>query len=220
MLFVDRENNRGANLFLCETEDDLRQIDAALNETTPAAGWGARTSVEMYEVMLDEVPAARATPSGCGYASVMDSARTARASKFARRTSDATDPLSASRKRRQEEMAGRSARLLLRSSTRRQATRSRGEAKFALPTHTADVTNHARCTRSELLEPACKRARGATADKTLAARPERACVARPCRRSHPGRRRSARPGRNRPALRDRPRAFGLGSGGADGSRRR
>ena len=24
MLFVDRENNRGANLFLCETEDDLR----------------------------------------------------------------------------------------------------------------------------------------------------------------------------------------------------
>ena len=44
MLFVDRENNRGANLFLCETEDDLRRIDAALNETTPAAGRGARTS--------------------------------------------------------------------------------------------------------------------------------------------------------------------------------
>jgi hypothetical protein len=54
MLFVDRENNRGANLFLCETEEDLRRIDAALNETTPAAGRGARTSVEMYEVLLDE----------------------------------------------------------------------------------------------------------------------------------------------------------------------
>ena len=54
MLFVDRESNRGANLFLCETEDDLRRIDAALNETTPAAGRGARTSVEMYEVLLDE----------------------------------------------------------------------------------------------------------------------------------------------------------------------
>ena len=54
MLFVDRENNRGANLFLCETEDDLRRIDAALNETTPAAGRGARTSVDMYEVLLDE----------------------------------------------------------------------------------------------------------------------------------------------------------------------
>ena len=56
MLFVDRENNRGANLFLCETEDDLRRIDAALNETTPAAGRGARTSVEMYEVLMDEEP--------------------------------------------------------------------------------------------------------------------------------------------------------------------
>ena len=54
MLFVDRENNRGANLVLCDTEDDLRRIDAALNETTPAAGRGARTSVEMFEVLLDE----------------------------------------------------------------------------------------------------------------------------------------------------------------------
>jgi len=54
MLFVDRESNRGANLFLCETEDDLRRIDAALNETTAAAGRGARTAVEMYEVLLDE----------------------------------------------------------------------------------------------------------------------------------------------------------------------
>jgi hypothetical protein len=53
MLFVDRESNRGANLFLCETEEDLRRIDAALNATTPAAGRGARTSVEMYEVLLD-----------------------------------------------------------------------------------------------------------------------------------------------------------------------
>jgi hypothetical protein len=54
MLFVDRETNRGANLVLCETEDDLRRIDAALDETTPAAGRGGRTSVEMYEVLLDE----------------------------------------------------------------------------------------------------------------------------------------------------------------------
>ncbi len=54
MLLVDRENNRGANLFLCETEEDLRRVDAALNEVTPAAGRGARTSVEMYEVLLDE----------------------------------------------------------------------------------------------------------------------------------------------------------------------
>jgi hypothetical protein len=56
MLLVDRERNRGANLILCETEDDLRRADAALNEMTPAGGRGARTSVEMYEVLLDEEP--------------------------------------------------------------------------------------------------------------------------------------------------------------------
>ena len=54
MLLVDRERNRGANLILCETEDDLRRVDAALNAMTPAAGRGARASVEMFEVLLDE----------------------------------------------------------------------------------------------------------------------------------------------------------------------
>ena len=56
MLLVDREGNRGANLILCETEDDLRRTDAAMNDVTPASGRGARTSVEMYEVVLDEQP--------------------------------------------------------------------------------------------------------------------------------------------------------------------
>ena len=56
MLLVDREGNRGANLVLCETQDDLRRVDAALNAVTPASGRGARTSVEMYEVLLDEKP--------------------------------------------------------------------------------------------------------------------------------------------------------------------
>jgi hypothetical protein len=56
MLFVDRDGNRGANLILCETEDDLRRVDAALNQMTPAPGRGARTSVEMFEVVLDEEP--------------------------------------------------------------------------------------------------------------------------------------------------------------------
>jgi hypothetical protein len=56
MLLVDREGNRGANLIVCETEDDLRRTDAAMNEITPASGRGARTSVEMYEVVLDEEP--------------------------------------------------------------------------------------------------------------------------------------------------------------------
>ncbi len=56
MLLVDREGNRGANLILCETEDDLRRVNDAMNEITPATGRGARTSVEMYEVLLDEEP--------------------------------------------------------------------------------------------------------------------------------------------------------------------
>lgn len=58
MLLVDRESNRGANVVVCETEDDLRRADAALNAVTPASGRGARTSVEMYEVVLDEKPSA------------------------------------------------------------------------------------------------------------------------------------------------------------------
>ncbi len=57
MLLVDRETNRGAHLVFCETEDALRQADSALNQMTPASGRGARTSVEMYEVALDERPA-------------------------------------------------------------------------------------------------------------------------------------------------------------------
>ena len=56
MLLVDREGNRGANLILWETEDELRRTDTAMNEITPASGRGARTSVEMYEVVLDEEP--------------------------------------------------------------------------------------------------------------------------------------------------------------------
>src|SRR5450759_2303983 len=56
MLLVYREGNRGSNLVLCETEDDLLLFDASLFEVTPASGRGARTSVEMYEVVLDEKP--------------------------------------------------------------------------------------------------------------------------------------------------------------------
>ncbi len=56
MLLVDRASGRGANMILCETEDDMRRTDAALNSITPAGGRGARTSVEIYEVLMDEAP--------------------------------------------------------------------------------------------------------------------------------------------------------------------
>jgi hypothetical protein len=56
VLLVDRENNRGANLIFCETDDDLRRADEALNQMSPVGGRGPRTSVEMYEVAFDERP--------------------------------------------------------------------------------------------------------------------------------------------------------------------
>jgi hypothetical protein len=53
LMLVDRENGRGANLMFCETEDDLRRVDEYMNSMTPVTGAGRRTSVEMYEVVLD-----------------------------------------------------------------------------------------------------------------------------------------------------------------------
>lgn len=56
LILADREHNRGANLILCDSEADLRRVDAAMNAMTPAGGRGDRRSVEMYEVLLDEQP--------------------------------------------------------------------------------------------------------------------------------------------------------------------
>ena len=53
MMLVDRENGRGAGLFFCDTEDDLRKVDELLNNATPPPGSGQRTSVQMYEVAVD-----------------------------------------------------------------------------------------------------------------------------------------------------------------------
>lgn len=57
MMLVDRENNRGAGVIFCETEEDLRRVDQAMNEMSPPPGAGTRTSVEVYEVAVDEQPA-------------------------------------------------------------------------------------------------------------------------------------------------------------------
>lgn len=56
MMLVDRENGRGAGVIFCETEEDLRRIDKAMNEMSPPPGAGTRASVEIYEVALDESP--------------------------------------------------------------------------------------------------------------------------------------------------------------------
>jgi hypothetical protein len=56
MMLVDRENGRGASVIFCETEDDLRRVDEGMNQMAPAPGGGSRSSVEMYEVAVDEQP--------------------------------------------------------------------------------------------------------------------------------------------------------------------
>ena len=57
MMLVDRENDRGASVIFCDTEDDLRRVEEGMNQMNPPAGGGTRTSVEVYEVALDEQPA-------------------------------------------------------------------------------------------------------------------------------------------------------------------
>ena len=52
--FVDRERGTGLGIAFCATEDDMRRADEALNAMSPEEGEGRRTSVEIYEVLLDE----------------------------------------------------------------------------------------------------------------------------------------------------------------------
>ena len=52
--FADRERGTALGIVFCETEDDMRRADAALNEMSPGEGAGRRTGIEIYEVLLDE----------------------------------------------------------------------------------------------------------------------------------------------------------------------
>ena len=52
--FADREHGTALGIVFCETDDDMRRADAALNEMSPGEGAGRRTGVEIYEVLLDE----------------------------------------------------------------------------------------------------------------------------------------------------------------------
>ena len=53
---VDREGGRQAALMFADTEEDIRKIDTWMNSMSPDAGGGQRTSVEIYEVAIDEQP--------------------------------------------------------------------------------------------------------------------------------------------------------------------
>lgn len=53
--FVDRENATTLGIAFCETEEDVRRANEALNAMSPPSdAVGRRTSVEIYEVALDE----------------------------------------------------------------------------------------------------------------------------------------------------------------------
>jgi hypothetical protein len=51
---VDRQAGTALGLTISDTEDDVRRADAALNEMSSGEGQGRRTSVEIYEALLDE----------------------------------------------------------------------------------------------------------------------------------------------------------------------
>ena len=55
LMLVDRETGRGLGVTFYETDEDMRQGDEALNAMSrPEGASGERTSVEMYEVVIDE----------------------------------------------------------------------------------------------------------------------------------------------------------------------
>jgi hypothetical protein len=57
LMLVDRANNRAASVMFCDSEESLRAVDEAMRRMSPPAGAGVRSSVEMYEVAVDERPA-------------------------------------------------------------------------------------------------------------------------------------------------------------------
>jgi hypothetical protein len=51
---INRTDGTGVSMVFCETEEDLRKADQALNDMSPSSkAAGRRVSAEMYEVMTD-----------------------------------------------------------------------------------------------------------------------------------------------------------------------
>ena len=51
---VDRKSGSVVGIAFCETEEDMRRADAALSSMSPPQDLGKRTSVDIYEVAVDE----------------------------------------------------------------------------------------------------------------------------------------------------------------------
>ena len=54
MQLVDRESATFVGITFCETEDDMRRADEALNSMSPGTGGGGRTAVDIFEVAIDK----------------------------------------------------------------------------------------------------------------------------------------------------------------------
>jgi hypothetical protein len=51
---VDRSSGTSLGIAFCETEEDVRRADAALDSMSPPEDVGKRTAVDIFEVVLDE----------------------------------------------------------------------------------------------------------------------------------------------------------------------
>ena len=51
---VDRETATFVGITFCETEDEMRRADEALNRMSPGEGAGGRTAVDIFEVAIDK----------------------------------------------------------------------------------------------------------------------------------------------------------------------
>lgn len=54
LVLVDRGSGASVGITFCDSEEDMKRADEALNRMSPGEGGGTRTSVEIYEVGLDE----------------------------------------------------------------------------------------------------------------------------------------------------------------------
>ena len=51
---INRAEGTGVAMVFCESEEDLRRADQALNEMSPSSEAGRRVSVGIYEVMTEQ----------------------------------------------------------------------------------------------------------------------------------------------------------------------
>jgi hypothetical protein len=51
---VDRKSGSSVGIAFCETEEDVRRADAALDSMSPPQDVGKRVAVDIFEVVLDE----------------------------------------------------------------------------------------------------------------------------------------------------------------------